>query len=400
MTNEKNKKLQLQDPIAVIGLGCLFPGARNVKEFWQNIVQGKDLMTDVPRSYWLAEDMYDPDPKAPEKTYCKRGAFLPEVPFDPVEFGIPPNVLSSTDSSQLLSLLVAKTVLTDAVGKEWKGVSRDRTSVILGYSMATAILFELAGSQHKTIWERVLRESQIDPRKIEEIHKRRSDYSTNWDENSLPGLLQNVIAGRIANRFDLHGTNCVMDAACASTFSAIHLGIKELIFGDSDMVVTGGVQTLAPLTYICFCKTPTLSPCGESRPFDDSADGMMLGEGIAMFALRRLADAERDGNEIYAVIKGIGTSSDGRAKSIYAPEPKGQAMALRRAYERTEYGPDTVELVEAHGTGTKAGDIAELRALKEVFEEGGRREPQWCAVGTIKSQIGHTLSTSGAAGLF
>jgi acyl transferase domain-containing protein len=159
------------------------------------------------------------------------------------------------------------------------------------------------------------------------------------------------------------------------------------------------VDTLNDITmYMCFSKTPALSPTGDCRPFDEAADGTILGEGLVMFALRRLADAERDGDHVYAVIRGIGTSSDGRSTAIYTPLPQEQARALRRAYERAGYGPDTVELVEAHGTGTKAGDAAEIAALREVFGQSGRADPAWCAVGSVKSQIGHTKSAPARPG--
>ncbi|HTA65028.1 MAG TPA: acyltransferase domain-containing protein, partial [Xanthomonadaceae bacterium] len=211
----------------------------------------------------------------------------------------------------------------------------------------------------------------------------------------------NVVAGRIANRLNLGGTNCVTDAACASALSALSMAIGELQLGNSDLVISGGVDTLNDIfMYMCFSKTPALSPSGDCRPFSDKADGTMLGEGLGMMALKRLADAERDGDRIYAVIRGIGTSSDGRAKSVYAPVSEGQARALRRAYAVAGYGPDTVELVEAHGTGTKAGDVAEFEGLRQVFDGADAGRTQWCALGSVKSQIGHTKAAAGAAGLF
>jgi acyl transferase domain-containing protein len=222
-----------------------------------------------------------------------------------------------------------------------------------------------------------------------------------WQESTFPGVLGNVIAGRIANRFDLRGTNCVTDAACASAFSALSMAANELYLGESDLVITGGVDSMNDIfMFMCFSKTPALSPTEDCRPFSDQADGTMLGEGLSMIAIKRLDDAERDGDAIYAVIRGIGSSSDGRAKSVYAPVPEGQARALRRAYEHAGYSPATVELVEAHGTGTKAGDAAEFGGLVEVFAPAAPELRQWCALGSVKSQIGHTKSTAGAAGLF
>jgi acyl transferase domain-containing protein/NADP-dependent 3-hydroxy acid dehydrogenase YdfG len=212
-----------------------------------------------------------------------------------------------------------------------------------------------------------------------------------------------VVAGRIANRFDLRGTNCVTDAACASALSALSMGLLELASGQSDLVITGGVDTMNDIfMYMCFSKTPALSRSGDCRPFSDAADGTLLGEGIVMVALKRLADAEAAGDRVYAVIRGLGSSSDGRSKSVYAPLPEGQARALERTYAVAGYGPETVELVEAHGTATRAGDAAEFAGLQMVFNKskGKSDDLPWCALGSVKSQIGHLKSAAGAVGLF
>src|SRR5690606_13948482 len=220
-----------------------------------------------------------------------------------------------------------------------------------------------------------------------------------WQENSFPGLLGNVVAGRIANRLDLGGTNNVVDAACASSLAAIHMACMELRTGKSDLVISGGVDALSDIfMHMCFSKTPALSPTGDARPFSDAADGIVLGEGVGMVVLKRLSDAERDGDRIHAVIRGVGTSSDGRAKSIYAPLPEGQERALRDAYRQAGAGPETIGLVEGHGTGTSAGDACEVEALDRVFREA-IPEGAPVALGSVKAQIGHTKAAAGAAGL-
>jgi len=198
---------------------------------------------------------------------------------------------------------------------------------------------------------------------------------------------------------DLRGTNCVVDAACASSMSAIHLGILELQAGRSDLVVTGGVDTLNDIfMHMCFSKTYTLSATGDARPFSKDADGTVLGEGIGIIVLKRLTEAQRDGNRIYAVIKGLGSSSDGKSQSIYSPRVEGQAKALRSAYKNAGISPATVELIEAHGTGTRVGDKVEFKALKQVFGEFDA-DGNKCAIGSVKSMIGHTKASAGAAGL-
>ncbi|WP_394844171.1 SDR family NAD(P)-dependent oxidoreductase [Pendulispora brunnea] len=388
-----------QTPIAVIGISALFPGSTDAKGFWSDILAGRDLVSEVPPTHWLIEDYYDPNPAAPDKTYCKRGAFLGPVDFDPMEFGVPPNIMPATDTAQLLALIVAQKVLDD-VGESFKSIDREKVSVILGVTSGQELLGSMVSRLQRPIWLKALRDSGIAESEAQSICERIANHYVPWQESSFPGLLGNVVAGRIANRFDLHGTNCVTDAACASALSALSMGMNELAVGQSDLVITGGVDTMNDiLMYMCFSKTPALSPTGDCRPFASAADGTLLGEGMAMLALRRLEDAERDGNRIYGVIRGLGSSSDGRSKSVYAPLPEGQARALRRAYEQAGYGPESVELMEGHGTATKAGDVAEFTALKQVFGESARGNGAWCALGSVKSQIGHTKASAGIAGL-
>ena len=220
-----------------------------------------------------------------------------------------------------------------------------------------------------------------------------------WTEDSFAGILTNVSAGRVANRFDLGGSNYTVDAACASSLAAVSLALKELEGHTSDMVIVGGMDTMQnPFTYLCFSKTHALSPRGRCRTFDESADGIAISEGIAIMVFKRLADAERDGDRIYAVIKAAGSSSDGKDRGLTAPRPAGQAKALRRAYAKAGISPATVGLVEAHGTGTVAGDGAEVQALTDVFSEA-EASRQGCAIGSVKSMIGHTKCSAGAAGL-
>ncbi len=388
-------------PIAVVGVSALFPGSQDATGFWRDILQGRDLIGDVPASHWRIADYYDPDPSAADKTYARRGGFLSPIDFDALGWGIPPSTLPATDTSQLLALIVAQSVLQDATREHFATMDRSRISVILGVTSAQELLFSMVSRLQRPVWVKALRETGLPEDEVQVACERIAAHYVPWQEASFPGLLGNVVAGRIANRLNLGGTNCVTDAACASTFSALAMAVNELQLGHSDMAIAGGVDTLNDIfMYMCFSKTPALSPSGDCRPFSDRADGTMLGEGLGMVALKRLADAERDGDRIYAVIRGIGTGSDGRSKSVYAPVAAGQALALRRAYELAGYGADTVELMEAHGTGTKAGDAAEFEGLRMVYEDADATRKQWCALGSVKSQIGHTKAAAGAAGLF
>jgi len=392
-------------PVAIIGIGCLFPKASGLKDYWRLISHGQDAITEVPETHWSAADYFDPDPKRPDSVYCTRGGYLSPVTFDPSEFGIPPSSLEATDTSQLLGLLAAKAALEDAGYGNGRDFNREKTSVILGVTGTQELVIPLGARLGHPHWRRALKEAGISPDKAEEVIQRISDAYVPWQESSFPGLLGNVVAGRISNRLNLGGTNCAVDAACASSMSAMHLALMELQAGRSDMVVTGGVDTLNDIfMHMCFSKTPILSPTGDVRPFSARADGSLLGEGVGLLVLKRLEDAEKDGDRVYAVIKALGSSSDGRSNSIYAPHAEGQMKALRRAYEAAHVDPETVDLIEAHGTGTRVGDMVEFTALRGVFEGEGDesengRPKNWCAVGSVKSMIGHTKAAAGAAGL-
>ena len=390
------------EPIAVTGVSVLFPGSTDTADFWRDVLAGKDLISEVPASYWPVEDYFDADPKAPDRTYARRGGFIPEVPFDPLAHGMPPNVLPVTDNAQLLGLIVAERVLADAISHHrFPKVDRERISVILGATGTTELISHMSGRIERPRWEAALRAGGLDEAEVRRLADRIADQFTPWQENTFPGFLGNVIAGRITNRLDLGGTNCVVDAACASSLAAFRMAVQELTTGDSDLVLTGGVDALnVPLMYMAFSKTGALSRSGDCRPYSDRADGTMLGDGVGMMALRRLSDAERDGDRIYAVLRGLGSSSDGRAKSIYAPVAEGQARAVRRAYESAGFAPSTVELVEGHGTGTTAGDKAEVAGLTQGFDGQSAPRRQWCALGSIKSQIGHLKGAAGVAGMF
>ena len=393
------KKLKTT-PIAIIGISAMFPQATNLQEYWDNIFNKIDSIVDVPESRWKIEDYYDPNPAALDKVYCKRGGFLPDIDFDPAEFGLPPNLLEATDISQLLSLVAAKECLEDGGYGDSRGVSRENVGVILGWLVLAANwLFRLMARLQYPVWDKVLSSYGIPEEDRQGIIEKIKLAYPKWEENSFPGSIGNVVAGRIANRFDLGGTNCTVDAACASSLAAIRMAMGELIEGRADMMISGGVDTDNSIgTFMCFSKTPAFSKGDHVRSFDKDSDGMMAGEGIGMVLLKRLEDAQRDGDRVYAVIKAIGTSSDGRFKSIYAPSPDGQSLALRRAYDEAGFSPSTVGLVEAHGTGTMAGDPAEFEGLNKVFSETDT-EKQHIALGSVKSQIAHTKGAAGVASL-
>ncbi|SDF79065.1 polyketide-type polyunsaturated fatty acid synthase PfaA [Mucilaginibacter pineti] len=381
--------------IAIVGTGALFPGALTSKEFWLNVLAERDFIRDVPVTHWLKEDYYDPDDKSGDKVNCKRGAFLDDVPFDPVEFGMPPNMLSTTDTVQLLSLIVARDVLADTLSFQNGKTDPKNVGVILGVAGGTELIGQMSARIRRPEWTKVMREQGLPESQVQEICDGIAASYTNWNENTFPGLLGNVVSGRVANRFNLNGTNCVIDAACASSLGAIKMAVQELQLETTDMVISGGADALNDIfMYMCFSKTTALSPTEDCRPFSASADGTVLGEGVAMLALKRLEDAERDGDKIYAIITSIGSSSDGKSKSIYAPDSNGQSIGIGRAYMQAGFAVNEIELIEGHGTGTMAGDAAEFAGLKLAYGETATK--QYCALGSVKSQIGHTKSAAGA----
>ncbi|MFL5339134.1 MAG: beta-ketoacyl synthase N-terminal-like domain-containing protein, partial [Gemmataceae bacterium] len=361
--------------LAIVGIGCLFPKANGLGAFWANLKNGVDAITEVPPSHWDPADYFDADPKKPDLTYARRGGFLDPYPFPPGEFGIAPNDLEATDTSQLLGLVAARMALEDAGYGPQRQFDRGRMSVILGVTGTLELVVPLAARLGHPRWQQAMKAAGISDAQIDDAIQRIGDSYVGWQENSFPGLLGNVVAGRIANRLDLHGTNCVVDAACASSLSALHLAGLELAAGRSDVVVTGGVDTFNDIfMYMCFSKTPALSPTGDARPFAAAGDGTILGEGLGLLVLKRLADAERDGNRVYAVVRGLGSSSDGKGNAIYAPAAAGQIRCLNEAYRQADVSPATVELVEGHGTGTMVGDATEIRALTEIFQASRERE--------------------------
>ncbi|MGR3869022.1 SDR family NAD(P)-dependent oxidoreductase [Streptomyces graminifolii] len=371
--------------VAVIGMACMFPQAPDLPTFWANILGGRDSVDEVPPDRWDPAVHYSADKGG--ATPSKWGGFLPRIPFDPLRYGIPPASLGSIEPVQLLALEAARRSLEDAgYGDRGREFDRARTSVVFGaeagsdLSNATTLRAVLP-SYYGTI-----------PPGIEE-------QLPALTEDSFPGMLSNVISGRIANRLDLGGANFTVDAACASSLAAVDVACKELVGGTSDVVLCGGADLHNGINdYVLFSSVHALSPTGRSRAFDSSADGIALGEGVACVVLKRLADAERDGDRIYGVIKGVGSSSDGRSLGLTAPRPEGQRAALERAYRNAGVSPAEVGLVEAHGTGTVVGDRTELSILSEVFTESGA-ETGRCALGSVKSQIGHTKCAAGLAGL-
>jgi acyl transferase domain-containing protein/NAD(P)H-dependent flavin oxidoreductase YrpB (nitropropane dioxygenase family)/NAD(P)-dependent dehydrogenase (short-subunit alcohol dehydrogenase family) len=372
--------------LAIVGMSCRLPKAPDLQTYWDNILNKVNAVREIPAERWDWRLYFHSNPAERDKIYSKWGGFLDDMEFDPLFYGIPPSVINSIEPLQLLALELVRSALEDA-GYRDRCLPNQRASVILGAGGGIADL----GSKYAVrAWL---------PALIGEVPSDVLSRLPEWTEDSFPGILLNVVAGRIANRFDLGGVNFTVDAACASSLAALYVASKELETHSSDVVIVGGVDTVQnPFGYLCFSKTHALSPKGSCRPFDQNADGIAISEGLAAIVLKRLDDAEANGDQVYAVLKGIAGSSDGRAKGLTAPSADGQVTALKRAYTKAGFSPATVGLIEAHGTGTVAGDQAELHALKHVLDEAGAPR-QGCALGSVKSMIGHTKCAAGLAGI-
>ena len=372
--------------VAIVGMSALFPGAKDLGAYWENIVAGRYAITEVPPDRWSPEIHFDADPKTKDKIYSRWGGFLEPIEFDPLKYGIPPRSVGSIDPFQLLTLELVDRALRDA-GYDQREFDREHTSVFVGEGGGMGNLGQLYSLR------------SLLPMVLRDVPDAILSQLPEWTEDSFPGLLPNVIAGRIANQFDLGGTNISTSAACAAGLAALSLGMDDLRSGKSAVAIVAAVDVAQnPFVYLCFAKTMALSPTGTPRCFDAGGDGIVISQGAGVVILKRVEDAERDGDRIYAVLRGLGSSSDGRGKSLTAPTFRGQVRALRRAYEQAGFGLDTVELIEAHGTGTVLGDRTEAETITSALREAGA-PVKGCGVGSVKSMIGHTKGCAGIAGL-
>jgi acyl transferase domain-containing protein len=366
-----------------------------------------DAITDVPAHRWDPEIYYDPESyaRAPESDtfYCRRGGFIDEyATFDPAGFGLMPATVEGMEPDQLLALRTAAEAITDAGGQE-RLPDPSRIGVILGrggyITPGVARLEQRLRTSHQLV--SALRDliPDLGEKRLAEIRKVFCErLGPAWPGASI-GLVPNFAASRIANRFDFRGPAYTVDAACASALLAVEHAVRALRGGQCDAVLAGAVHHAHHATvWSVFSQLRALSPSQRIRPFDKAADGTLLSEGTGIVVLKRLADAERAGDRIYAVVRGAGTSSDGRATSLMSPLADGQVLALERAWQDAGLDPreaGALGLIEAHGTATQTGDETELETLRRVFGSSGPP----IGLGTVKSMIGHSMPASGIAGL-
>jgi acyl transferase domain-containing protein/NAD(P)-dependent dehydrogenase (short-subunit alcohol dehydrogenase family)/acyl carrier protein len=392
--------------IAIVGAGAVLPDARNAAAFWENVKYGRYSITEVSPERWNPALYYDPDPSAPDKTYSKIGGWIRDFEWDPLKWRLPlpPRVIEGMDGAQKWAIGCTREALED-YGYPARPLNLERTAVILGNAMAGERHYLTSLRVYFPEYARELSESASfaalpEPvrRDIQrDLHQRIDRLLPEITEDSMPGELANCLAGRVANLFNFHGPNFVTDAACASAMAAVLSAIEGLVENHFDVAITGGIdRNMGAPTFVKFCKIGALSATG-SRPFAEGADGFVMGEGAAVLVLKRLADAERDGDKIYAVIRGMGGSSDGRGKGITAPNPIGQKLAIERAWKIAGVSPSTVTMLEAHGTSTRVGDVVEAASIAEVLADF-RLLKGSIALGSVKSNIGHLKGAAGAAG--
>ncbi|MDP9141829.1 MAG: acyltransferase domain-containing protein, partial [Pseudomonadota bacterium] len=389
--------------IAIVGLAGVYPGARDARAFWQNICAKVDAITDAPAD-WVGP-YFEADTHADDRIYTTKGGFLHELAHvDPMEVGIMPSVATGSDPDHLLALKMARDALADAgylASAGGRAFDGHRAGVVIARGtygnrgLASMLSRGFFMDQMMDV-VRGLRPDFTDA----DIRALQTDLKQQlppYGGDFVGVLTPNVIAGLIANRLDLMGPSYIVDAACASSLIALDQAVQELVNGRCDLMLCGGTQAQTPpQLFIQFCQIQALSR-DRLRPFQKGADGTLIGEGSGILVLKRLADAERDGDRIYAVIKGIGTASDGKAKGLLAPRLEGEVLALNRAYESSGIDPRTVGLIEAHGTGTVIGDKTEIEALNAVF--GGHGNGPHIAISAVKSMIGHCLPATGTASM-
>ncbi|MFI9723353.1 beta-ketoacyl synthase N-terminal-like domain-containing protein [Streptomyces sp. NPDC052396] len=386
------------EPVAVIGMAVTLPGAENLDRYWHNLRTGADAISEAPPGRW------DQDEYRSGAIYCRRGGFIDDrlTGFDPAAFGMMPGSVPATEPDQLIALRTAADAIADAGGLT--AVDPARIGVVLGRGgYLTAGLARLdqrvrtAGQLTRTLRELL---PGLGEERLARIRTAFEEALGPDSPDGVIGLVPNFAAARLANRLDLRGPAYTVDAACASALLAVDQAVTELTTGRCDVMLAGGVHHCHDVTlWSVFARLGALSPTQRIRPFHRDADGVLMGEGTAVVVLKRLADAVRDDDRVYAVVRGVGVAGDGRTAALVNPDPDGQTRAVRLAWAAAGVdpaAPGAIGLLEAHGTGTPNGDAAEITTVRRVF--GTPSEPD-AVIGSVKSMIGHTMPAAGAAGL-
>lgn len=391
-----------REPVAIVGIGCVLPGARNVEEYWRLLREGRDAFTDVPASRWPAEIYHQPGERAPWRTYTKRGGFVTGFEPDWRRYKIPPRQVQGTDPLQFMLLESASDALADA-GVDLTQVDRRRVATavgsVFGSDYAVELMLAMRVPEACEALVEALRHEGVEPRlaaraaaELETALRGRLPTIT---EDSSGSSSSSTLASRIAKTLDLQGSAFALDAACSSSLASLEVLCEALWASDCDLALwSGGDRSLRIQRFEDYCQQDLLSRRGRCVPFDAQADGFLPGEGALVCVLKRLEDARAAGDRVYAVIRGVGSASDGERGGLFRPSAAGLASAMRRAYTASGVAPDSVGFVECHGSATPAEDRAEIDALEQVFCPGRDRP---LLLGSVKSNLGHLQGSAGAA---
>jgi acyl transferase domain-containing protein/aryl carrier-like protein len=363
---------KVNEPLAIVGIGCRFPGnVSNVEHFWNLIYNAELGIVQVPSDRWNVRRFYDPDPRMPGKVYVSSGGFLNTKidEFDAIFFGVSPREAACMDPQQRLLLEVTWEALEDA------GLPADR----------------LAGSDVGVYVGAFTLDNNV--RQMSPVNRPMIGTHT------AAGSTMTILSNRLSYFFDFRGPSISIDTACSSSLVALHYACQDLWRGACSLALAGGVNVMfAPEYTVAMCKGQFLAPDGHCKSFDDRANGYARGEGAGVVVLKRWSSAVCDGDRVYAVINATGCNQDGRTSGLTVPNPKAQATLLRRVFASAKVAPETVSYFEAHGTGTSVGDPAEAAALGDVLG-AGRSPEQRCAIGSVKANIGHLEAAAGIAGV-
>jgi acyl transferase domain-containing protein/3-hydroxymyristoyl/3-hydroxydecanoyl-(acyl carrier protein) dehydratase len=377
--------LKPSSKIAIVGLGGVFPGARDLDEFWQNILSAKDSAIDVGADRWRLDpdDLYSPKLEA-DKVNSRRACLIQDFDFNPDGFNIDANLLNRLDPMYQILLHAGRDAWADA---KTDSINKDRVGIIIGnIVLPTESSSQFSDEQFKELFE-----AQLNTTSNNNGHK------TGHKTESLNRYVAGLPGGLLAKALDLGAGAYTLDAACASSLYSLKYAVDELLAGRTDAMLAGGVSRPDCLyTQMGFSQLNAISKSGRCSPFDSKADGLVVGEGAGVFVLKRLDDAIADDDHIYATIEGIGLSNDIEG-NIMSPDTEGQSRAMHSAYAKAGWLPNQVQHIECHGTGTPVGDGVEFSSLNSLWQSHNVQGE--CVIGSVKSNVGHLLTAAGAAAL-
>jgi 3-oxoacyl-(acyl-carrier-protein) synthase/phosphopantetheinyl transferase len=386
--------------IAIVGMSCHLPGAYNIQEFWNNLVNGVDSITEVPEDRIVHQFFSNDKKTTADRFYFNKGGFLSPIKIDPIQYGILPIAAEGIDVEHLEALYLVKEALNDA-GVFEKKIPLQKCCFILGKGNFTSIAsYNVAEYVYHATYLQLIAKYLCPEVKEEELKKIKEEFQSKlgrYQADTAFGVMSNIVASLVANKHDMKGPAYTLDAACASSLIAVEHACNLLLSGQCDIALAGGMHLGQGASFwSVFNIIGAASYKGQIAPFSENADGLLIGEGVGILVLKKLDKAIADNDRIYAVIKAVSSSSDGSDVSVMAPSTKGQVETLKRTWEKSGMDPKKIGYVEAHGTATQVGDKVEIATLSEFF--GDNSAPP-VLLGSVKSNIGHAMPAAGIVGL-